>query len=103
MNYKKRCILGVIIGLVLVAIGFCCMMFGMEKNRLLLILAFVFTIVGAGFGRRSIKGLICVAVFNRSKSKELEKLEAIFSGGGISQEEYYARKIQLLNAEYDGL
>ena len=44
---------------------------------------------------------MCISVFNGKKAQELQKLEAIFSGGGITQEEYYARKIQLLNAEYD--
>ena len=101
MTYKKRCILGLIIGLVLVAACFVCGMFGtMKHNTVLIVLAFVFAIVGAGFGRRSLRGLMCIPVFNRTKSQELDKLEAIFSGGGISQEEYHARKIQLLNAEY---
>ncbi len=102
MSFKKRCILGLVIGLVLVIGSFFCGMFGtMRYNTVLIVLAFVFAIVGAAFGRLSIRGLIRVAVFNRNKSKELEKLEAIFSGGGISQEEYYAQKIQLLNAECD--
>ena len=102
MNYKKRCIPSLIIGLVLVAAGFVCMMFGMViNNKILIVLAFIFTIVGVGFGRPSVRGLMCISVFNRKKAQELQKLEAIFSGGGITQEEYYARKIQLLNAEYD--
>lgn len=102
MTYKKRCILGLIIGLALVAGGFVCGMFGtIMHNTVLIVLAFVLAIVGAGFGRPSVRGLICVSVFNRKKEQELQKLEAIFAGGGITQGEYYARKIQLLNAEYD--
>ncbi len=102
MNFKKRCILGLVIGLILAVGAYFCGMFGTMRYKIVLIvLAIVFAIVGADFGRRSIRGLIRVAVFNRNKSKELEKLEAIFSGGGISHEEYYARKIQLLNAEYN--
>lgn len=102
MSFKKRCILGLVIALVLAIGAFFCGMFGtMRYNTILIVLALVFAIVGAGLGRRSIRGLIRVAVFNRNRAKELEKLEAIFSGGGISQEEYYARKIQLLNAECD--
>lgn len=102
MTYKKRCILFLIIGLVLVAGGFVCGFFGtFFHNKVLIVLAVVLAIVGAGFGRPSVRGLICVSVFNRKKEQELQKLEAIFAGGGITQEEYYARKIQLLNAEYD--
>ena len=101
MTYKKRCILGVIIGLVLVAGCFVCGMFGtIMHSTVLIVFDFVFAIVGAGFGRRSLRRLMCISVFNRKKAQELEKLEAIFAGGGISQEEYHACKIQLLNAEY---
>lgn len=102
MTFKQRCILGVIVGVALVLGGFVCGMFGtMRHNTVLIVLTFVFTIVGVVFGRRSTRGLMCMFVFNRKKEQELKKLEAIFAGGGISQEEYYARKIQLLNAEYD--
>ncbi len=102
MTYKQRCILGIIIGVVLVIGGFVCGFFGtFLHNTVLIILAFVFTMVGVVFGRRSTRGLLCISVFNRKKAQELQKLEAIFAGGGITQEEYYARKIQLLNAEYD--
>ena len=101
MAPKQRYTLGVIVGLAFCAVGACCAIFGMH-SKFLVTLGLALCIVGAFIGRRSLRGFICIAVFNKAKNKELEKLEAIFAGGGISQEEYYARKIQLLNAEYDG-
>ena len=104
MNYKQRCIRGVIIGIVLVAVGFLCgllsTIFGM-RNKFLIVLAFAFSIMGAFFGRRSLRGLMAIVAFDRAKEKELEKLETLFSAGSISQEEYYSRKIGILSAEYD--
>lgn len=103
MNYKQRCIRGVIIGLILVAAGLLCGLLSAvsgSKNTFLIAFALIFSIAGVIFGRRSLRGLMAIAVFGRVKAKELEKLEAIFSGGGISQEDYYARKIEILNAEY---
>lgn len=97
---KRRCIIGVIVGLVLCAIGVCCAIILGSKNSYLVYLGIVFTIAGAFVGRRSLRGLICIAIFNSRKSKELAKLEELYSCGGISQEDYYSQKIALLNAEY---
>lgn len=101
MNYKQRCKLELIIGLILIAASIVCIPFmDNGRNAVLTAFGFIFAISGAVIGRRSLRGLICIAAFNRRKSKELEKLEAIFSGGGISQEEYFTRKVKLLNSEY---
>ncbi len=99
---KRRCIIGAVVGIVLCAVGVFCGCYGSfgMRNVFLVCLGLVLTAAGAFIGRWSLRGLIGVAVFNRKKEKELEKLEAIYSGGGISQEEYFAKKIALLNAEY---
>ena len=99
MDYKQSCIRGVIIGLILVAAGFFCCIFGM-RSTFLIALAFIFTIAGVVLGRHSIKWLMRNAAFERTKEKALNELEALFSGGGISQEQYYAMKIEILSAEY---
>ena len=48
----------------------------------------------------SLRGLICIPIFNGRKSKEPAKLEELFSDGGILQENYYFKKIVLSNAQY---
>ncbi|MCM1165725.1 MAG: hypothetical protein NC299_01945 [Lachnospiraceae bacterium] len=100
MSFKQRCTAGVIAGVVLEVAAFTLGFFA-TMNTALVTPAVILAAIGAIFGRRSIRGLICISVFEKAKAKELEKLEAIFSGGGISQEDYYSKKIALLNTEYD--
>lgn len=100
MNYKQRCIRNIIIGIVLMIVGALCIIFGM-KSKFFVVMAFVFTIVGGVLGRYSFRRYFAASSFDRAKEKELEKLETLFSSGGISQEEYYALKIEILSAEFD--
>lgn len=97
---KRRCIIGIVVGLILVAIGFVCLYYWRMGIGFLVYPFVIFVVVGVVIGRRSSRRLFYIGIFNKKKEKELEKLEAIYSGGGISQEEYFAKKIALLNAEY---
>ncbi len=97
---KRRCIIGIVVGLILVVIGFVCLYYWRKGIGFLVYPTFVFILAGVFIGRRSSRRLTHIWIFNKKKEKELEKLEAIYSGGGILQEEYFAKKIALLNAEY---
>lgn len=97
---KRRCVIGIVVGLVLVIIGFVCLYYWRTGIGFLVYPSFIFIVVGVFFGRRSSRRLFRVWLFDKKKESELEKLEALFSGGAISQEDYFAKKIELLNAEY---
>ena len=96
----RRCVIGIVVGLVLVIIGFICLYYWRTGIGFLVYPTVILIGVGVFIGRRSSRRLSHIWIFNKKKEKELEKLEALFSGGAISQEDYFAQKIALLNAEY---
>ena len=71
-----------------------------QRKKFFVYLGIALPIAGAFIGRRSLRGLICIPIFNGRKSKEPAKLEELFSDGGILQENYYFKKIVLSNAQY---
>ena len=100
MDFKQRCIRGIFIGIALGIVGVLCMIFG-SRSQFFVVLAFALVIAGGVLGRYSFRRYLAANNFEREKEKDLERLEALFSAGSISQEEYYALKIEILNAEYD--
>lgn len=100
MDFKQRCIRGIFIGIALMIVGVLCIIFG-GNSKFFIVLAFALVIGGGVFGRYSFRRYVAANNFEREKEKDLERLETMFSAGSISQEEYYALKIGILNAEYD--
>lgn len=100
MDFKQRCIRGIFIGIALGMVGILCMIFG-GRSKFFVVLAFALVIVGGVLGRYSFRRYLAANAFEREKEKELKRLETLFSAGNISQEEYYALKIGILNSEYD--
>lgn len=100
MNYKQRCILKLILGIIFVIIGVISLRYSVI-NKFLIAASVLIISTGAVLGRSALRGLMCSAIFDKKKDKELKKLEEMYSYGEIPQEEYLEIKIKLLNAEYD--